>query len=205
MNTASASPLAPAFADPVLETQAVFRCLLSAFASPGSRHDLPIALAAPNGLNMAAYAALLCLVDHQTPVWLDRDSDHAQSRDALRFHTGCRFTTDRADARFALLTAGPGMAELRHFAQGSPAFPDRSATVILMVAGFEADVEVWLSGPGLAAPRALAVSPCDRAFWQAVDANHQSFPCGVDLVFTCCASLVALPRSTRIDWDVPCT
>ena len=52
-----------AFADPVFESQATFRSVLHAMASPGQIVDAGEALAPPAPLGRAAAAALLTLAD----------------------------------------------------------------------------------------------------------------------------------------------
>jgi alpha-D-ribose 1-methylphosphonate 5-triphosphate synthase subunit PhnH len=59
-----------AFADPVFESQATFRSVLHAMASPGQIVDAGEALAPPAPLGRAAAAALLTLADFETPLWI---------------------------------------------------------------------------------------------------------------------------------------
>ena len=86
---AAAPALAPAFADPVDNAQAVFRAVMDAMARPGTAQTLAPALAPPAPLSRSAGAIALTLLDYESPFWLDetlsRQRDVAQW---LRFHTG---------------------------------------------------------------------------------------------------------------------
>ena len=123
--------IAAGFADPALDAQATFRCLLEAIAHPGRIVIAPDGLPAPPAPLLRA--------------GLRRSPDPARLRDAalarpgagdaavidsLRLHCGCPIVP-QAKARFALL-AGPG-APLAAFDQGTPEYPDRSATLIWQV------------------------------------------------------------------------
>ena len=59
-----------AFADPVFESQAVFRRIMRAMAAPGTILVCGEALAPPAPLAPAAAAALLTLADFETPLWI---------------------------------------------------------------------------------------------------------------------------------------
>ena len=65
------SRIAPGFADPVRDSQAVFREVMESVARPGRVAQLGFAAAAPHGLSRAAGAVALTLFDFETPVWLD--------------------------------------------------------------------------------------------------------------------------------------
>ncbi|MBN3858529.1 hypothetical protein G3N59_34585 [Paraburkholderia sp. Ac-20340] len=91
--------LAPGFADPVHDTQAVFRTLLNALARPGTIESidtlLPAADAATDAdgtprAGLAAFAALLSLADYATPIWLAQPD--AALAAALRFHADAPLT-----------------------------------------------------------------------------------------------------------------
>ena len=63
--------LAPGFADPVLDSQGVFRAVMEALARPGTPQRLPVVLAPPAPLTPALAAIALTLADHEAPLWLD--------------------------------------------------------------------------------------------------------------------------------------
>ncbi|MCG8428927.1 MAG: phosphonate C-P lyase system protein PhnH, partial [Chromatiales bacterium] len=82
------------FADPVRESQQVFRQVLDAMSRPGTIVTLePVEVLEP--LSSATQALALALFDYETPVWLPSDL-LAQSGawQSIKFHTGCPVTAD---------------------------------------------------------------------------------------------------------------
>jgi alpha-D-ribose 1-methylphosphonate 5-triphosphate synthase subunit PhnH len=53
-------------------------------------------------------------------------------------------------------------------------------------------------GPGIREAQPLAIGGLPEGFWAEWQANHSSFPQGVDIFFTCGAQVLGLPRTTRI-------
>jgi alpha-D-ribose 1-methylphosphonate 5-triphosphate synthase subunit PhnH len=188
--------IAAGFADPTLDAQATFRCLLKAIAHPGRIVMAPEGLPVPPAPLLApAYAAALTLLDFETPLWLDEALATPEVIDSLRLHCGCPIAP-QAQARFALL-AGPG-APLAGFDQGTPEYPDRSATLIWQVESLATDRGVLLTGPGIRSGTRLQVSGLPDDFWQLWGMSHRQFPLGVDVVFVTTDRLAALPRSTEV-------
>jgi alpha-D-ribose 1-methylphosphonate 5-triphosphate synthase subunit PhnH len=95
--------LSPGFADPVTDAQLCFRAVLDAMARPGQVHRVG-GVEAPAPLCVAAGAALLTLVDHETPLWLDPAA--AAARTWIAFHCGAPFSGP-SQAAFALALALP--------------------------------------------------------------------------------------------------
>lgn len=187
--------LAPGFADPPLAAQACFRHLLAAMARPGTIATLD-PVPAPWPLAPAAGAVALTLCDADTPVWLDAALAVPAVLDWLRFHTGCRIAAAPEDAAFAF-AAGPAVPFDR-FATGSDEFPDRSATAVLQIDGFEAGAVLRLEGPGIEHAATLRARGLPAGFlaWRA--ANRALYPRGVDVVLVAGNALAALPRSTVV-------
>jgi alpha-D-ribose 1-methylphosphonate 5-triphosphate synthase subunit PhnH len=185
--------IAAGFADPALDAQATFRCLLEAIAHPGRIVMAPGGLPLPPApLLPPAYAVALTLLDFETPLWLDPALATPAVVDSLRLQCGCPIAL-QAKARFALL-AGPG-APLAAFDQGTPEYPDRSASLIWQIDGLEAGRGVRLTGPGIRTGTRLHVEGVAADFWAQWRTNHQQFPLGVDVVFLTGDRLAALPRS----------
>lgn len=172
-----------------------FRATLEAMARPGAAQTLRGAQG-PAPMSAAASAVLLTVLDHGTPLALLGDFDRGEVRDWLRFHTACSFSTPEQAA--FVLTDWAHALPLERFAQGSAAYPDKSATLIVELAQW-GEPRVRLSGPGLphATPAALPFDP-------ALVSNHQGFPLGVDFLFTCGDQVVGLPRSTQVE-ELSCT
>jgi len=193
------SALAPAFADPVLEAQAVFRAVMDAMARPGTVKSISGDLDPPRPLSRAAASVLLALLDHETPFWLDAPlADAADVVGWILFHTGAPHVTQPDEAAFAIL-ADPAQAPLlERFALGSVEYPDRSATLILQVESFSG-MPVRLTGPGIAETLSFAASPLPGGFLAQMEANRALFPRGIDLIFVTEDALAAMPRSTHVE------
>lgn len=192
--------IAAGFADPALDAQATFRRLLEAIAHPGRIVAAPPRLPEPPGPLLApCYAAALTLLDFETPLWLDPGLATPDVIESLRLQCGCPIVP-QANARFALL-AGTGVP-IASFDQGTPEYPDGSATLIWQVESLRADRGVLLSGPGIRTGTRLQVEGLPDNFWSQWTMNHQQFPLGVDVVFVTTDRLAALPRSIEVAIEV---
>lgn len=196
--SAPATSLLPGFDNPVDDAQQVFRATLHAFARPGQLQAIPVTSGVPEGLSPALAALLLTLADPDTPVWLPPGVP-AAARAFLRFHCGCPLTDDLGAATFVCVLAGHAMPALAECAQGQPAFPDRSATLMVEVASLTDGDTLTLRGPGIATTQTLRVAglPADfRASWHA---NNAGFPLGVDLLLASGDRFCALTRTTHVE------
>jgi alpha-D-ribose 1-methylphosphonate 5-triphosphate synthase subunit PhnH len=80
---------AMAFADPAFESQAAFRAILRAIASPGAIEPCGRGLKPPSPLSPAAAAAILTLADFETPLWIAPSlAEWGEAAAYLKFHTG---------------------------------------------------------------------------------------------------------------------
>ncbi len=184
-------------ADPALASQAAFRAVMEALARPGEIRTVP-GMAAPDALAPATAALVRCLVDYETPVWLDE----ALTRDPavgewIRFGTGAPLARMPGDAAFALINDPLAMPDFAEFALGSEEYPDRSTTVIIQITRFTGR-SLTLCGPGLKGARNFSAEPLPDDFAERLVANREFFPRGVDLVLTADDKVAALPRSIRI-------
>jgi alpha-D-ribose 1-methylphosphonate 5-triphosphate synthase subunit PhnH len=192
------SGMAPGFAEPVIEAQRVFRAVLEAMSRPGRAIEISAPSAPVEPLNAAAGAVLLCLADHETPVWIDREASAPGFAPWLGFHCGSPLVTDPALAAFALVTDPATMPPLAVFDGGSEDYPDRSATVIVQVPALTGGEPLRLMGPGIRDRVTFAPLGLPPGFDGWIVDNHARFPCGVDLIFASGNHLAALPRSTRL-------
>jgi alpha-D-ribose 1-methylphosphonate 5-triphosphate synthase subunit PhnH len=190
--------IAPGLADPSHDAQRLFRAVLDAFSHPGRIVALPDAPPGVGPLSAAATAFVLTLVDRDTPLFLAPAFDVAPVRELVRFHTGASIVSREADALFALLTPNR-MPLLDGFAIGSDPYPDRSATLVVELPRLTGGTPRSLRGPGIAAHAEIAVAGLPDPFWTEWAANHALFPCGVDVVLTAGAGLLALPRSIVVE------
>lgn len=192
-----AASLLPGFDNPVDDAQQVFRATLEAFAHPGRLETLPVTSGVPEGLSPALAALLLTLADPDTPVWLPADVP-APARAFLRFHCGCPLVDQLDAATFVCVPAGHAMPALADCAQGLPAYPDRSATLIVEVASLTEGEALSLNGPGIETTQALTVTGLPADFQASWRANNAGFPLGVDLLLASGDQFCALTRTTHL-------
>ncbi|MBP0595523.1 phosphonate C-P lyase system protein PhnH [Paraburkholderia sp. LEh10] len=209
------STLTPGFADPVHDTQAVFRTLLDTLSRPGkigtiddvlpasrnhalnharsdARNNLPHVRA-----DLAAFAALLALCDYSTPVWLAQPD--AVLGSALRFHTGAPLVDEPQDAAFAYVHDASMLTPLSSFALGEPETPEQSVTLIIRVDSLTQGLPVVLDGPGIEHTHTIAPSGLPERFWRERAELAPLFPCGIDCYLVCGDTLIGLPRTTRVE------
>jgi alpha-D-ribose 1-methylphosphonate 5-triphosphate synthase subunit PhnH len=185
----------PGFADPVRDAQRTFRLMLEAMSRPGRVVEAGASVRV-NGIGPAAGAVALALCDLETPVWLDPDT--AAAAPWLRFHCGAPIVAAAGDGRFAFIRRPEAMPSLDAFALGSDEYPDRSATLVIEVAGLRSGAGLALSGPGIDGMVRLTVDGIGAGFWRERAEFAELFPRGLDLVFTCGERLAALPRTTIV-------
>ena len=181
--------LAGGFADPPTGAARAFRAALTAMSRPG-RIETIESVAAPEGLSPAAATVLLTLCDTSTPVYLAGRADCDSAREWLAFQTGAP-TTGPSHAVFAV-GDWDALLPLDQYPQGTPEYPDRSATLIVEMPRIDASGST-LRGPGIRDTAALGL-PDEAAF----RANAARFPLGLDFFFTAGDALAALPRTTRV-------
>ncbi|MFM0731659.1 phosphonate C-P lyase system protein PhnH [Paraburkholderia sediminicola] len=191
------STLTPGFADPVHDTQAVFRTLLDALSRPGTvgvvENGLPEVRA--TRAEFAAFAALLTLCDYATPVWLAQADTALDS--ALRFHTGAPLVDEPGLAAFAYIHDASAMPALESFALGEAESPEHSVTVLIRVEALTGGTPVVLSGPGIQHTTTIAPIGLPEHFWRERAALAPLFPCGIDCYLVCGNTLIGLPRTTQ--------
>ncbi|MGE4369979.1 MAG: phosphonate C-P lyase system protein PhnH [Burkholderiaceae bacterium] len=180
-------------ADPVHDSQQLFRHALSALAEPGRLNSVPVTepLAPLHG---TTYGVCLTLLDHETPLWISPALDGDAVRRSLAFHCACPVTGVREQARFALLGAQDA-SDLAGFPVGTDRDPHEACTLIIQLDALEGGSPSYWQGPGIPERRRMAL-PLPDAFWTA--RRTVSFPRGLDVIFAAPGGLVGLPRSTRV-------
>lgn len=177
------------FTNPPLDAAHAFRAAMNAMARPGQIQDIAGALP-PGGISAAAGSLLLTLCDAEAGVFLAPETDSKALRGWLAFHTGARVVpAEQAD--FAL-GGWEELMPLSRFRNGTPEYPDRSATMIAEVAGFDAP-NAQLRGPGIKDTARMQL-PELAAFQN----NAALYPLGLDFFFTAGTQVAALPRSTQV-------
>ncbi|WP_313616082.1 phosphonate C-P lyase system protein PhnH [Agrobacterium sp.] len=191
--------LSGGFADPVFESQGVFRKLMDGMAQPGTIHHAESRVKPPVPLGKAAGAVLLTLCDHDTPFWMNGELAKSGVPGWLAFHSGAELESDKGLARFAVFEAGAALASLGLFSVGTQEYPDRSTTVLIEVAALEGGAPLRLTGPGIQTERHIAPEGLPQVFLHMWVENRLAFPRGIDVILTSGDQFLCLPRSTRID------
>jgi alpha-D-ribose 1-methylphosphonate 5-triphosphate synthase subunit PhnH len=188
-----------AFADPAVESQAAFRAILRAIASPGAIETCGRGLAPPSPLSPAAAAAILTLADFETPLWIASSlAAGGEAAAYLKFHTGAPLAASPGQAAFALIDLERDGLDLKSFAQGEPDYPDRSTTVVAQTRSLARRPGMRIAGPGVSGTAEFDFSPTPGDFLSQWEANRATFPLGVDLILTHGTELAVLPRSVRV-------
>lgn len=184
------SALTGGFATPAHDSARAFRSVMEAMARPGQIHQLQGA-APPAPLSVAAGVLLLTLLDEGTPLYLCGAHDCQPVRDWVTFHTGAPLVGPET-AAFAL-GDWAALQPLDRYALGDPAYPDRSATLIV-----ECD-QLATRGPMLTGPGIETATRLNLPETAAFRANRALFPLGFDTLFTAGDRIAGLPRSTRVE------
>lgn len=196
--TIDLNQMTPGFSDPVFNSQETFRAILGAMAHPGRIVTAGSALDSPHPLNRASAAVCLTLLDFETPLWTDLDSDQ-MAIGWLRFHCGCPVGQNLSEATFAMITNNDAMPSLNKFKSGNDECPESSTTLIIQTNGLSSMDGKRLSGPGIETFSTLKMEGLTERFWQDRQIQFTMFPLGVDIIFTCESRLVALPRTTKVE------
>ncbi len=187
------------FADAAFESQAAFRAVLKAIASPGAIEACGMSLAPPPPLAPAAAAAILTLADFETPLWIAPSlAANGEAVAYLKFHTGAPPAASSDEAAFALIDLEWDSLDLSGFAQGLAEYPDRSTTIVVQTRSLTRRSGLRVSGPGVRGAAEIEFEPMPHDFLSQWQANHSTFPLGVDLILVHGVELAVLPRSVRI-------
>lgn len=190
------------FANPVHDSQQVFRIVLEALSRPGRVLSVPVLPpqeVLPQGLPSVLAALALTLCDSDTPLWLAPALNTEPVRQWLRFSCSCPLTNEPNAAAFALIDTPAGLPALHTFAQGEAAYPDRSTT--LMVAGLSFSPQCQgfsLRGPGIKDSQHLPCHGLPADFAEEWASNTAVYPLGVDILLCAETQLAGLPRTSRM-------
>ena len=189
------SPLAAALPDVVHASQHAFRAVLNALSRPGLVCSLGPGLPGV-ALGGAMARALLSLTDDETPVWWQPGD--AALQHWLRFHTSAPVATQPELASFAVVQVSQCALNLSAFAAGTATAPECSTTLLIELPALSGGAPTQWRGPGIKDSCQLELPALPSDFWAQWQANHATFPQGVDIIFTCGDSCLGLPRSTRV-------
>ena len=187
--------LAAGLPDGVHDAQKAFRAVLDALARPGQSRVIGPALPGV-ALGGAMARLLLSLCDDDTPVWWH--SEGAGLPHWLRFHVGAPVADAPGTASFAVFNdLGQGL-NLADFAAGTAAAPEVSTTLLIELPSLTNGPVLAWHGPGIQTVQRVGLQGLPEDFWTQWQANHAGFPQGVDIIFTCGAQALGLPRTTRV-------
>jgi alpha-D-ribose 1-methylphosphonate 5-triphosphate synthase subunit PhnH len=196
----SVAELPAGFADKVLSAQSTFRSVMDAMARPGSVQRISAVSGTPATMMRGTAAIALTLFDHDTPIWLDEGmSATSDAAKWLKFHTSAPVIADSSISSFALIGASENLLALDRFAFGSNEYPDRSTTLILQVESLTEGPAFELRGPGIDGTAILRASVAPHDLFERLAINVALFPRGIDVVLVDDASIVAIPRTTRLE------
>ena len=200
MDRVSIQAIGIGLADPVLDSQRIFRLTLEAMSHPGRVIELPGLVDTPSLVPDAIASICLALADLDTPVWIQPGKSFPGRELAamLRFHCGCTITANPENAAFAVIHDARRMDSLQRFAAGTAEYPDRSTTLLVAIGDFEQGDPWVLKGPGIAGHRTLSPAGLPEWFRREWNENTSLFPRGVDLVLCSGRRIAGLPRTTMI-------
>lgn len=186
------------FSAPVLDSQSSFRAILNALSFPGRIHTIPAPPEAPDGWSTALAAIALTMLDADSPVYLDSLARTPGAEAFVRFHAGAPIADAPGDGAFAVLLA-PDSAPFDDFSLGEDQYPDRSATLVCAVSAFHGGQAMRLTGPGVETFIDIAPTGLGDGFWAAWARNSALYPLGYDVLLTCGAEVIGLPRSVAAE------
>jgi alpha-D-ribose 1-methylphosphonate 5-triphosphate synthase subunit PhnH len=187
---------APTLTPRAAREQQTFRVLLDAMARPGSLSHLPLHSA--GGDFAPAVSALETLVDHEVTFAIAAEAP--ELLEIVLRQTGGRHAA-AAIADYVVCSAAELAGVLGEVKCGELEQPDRSATVICLVAGLFAESgsgdAIVLSGPGIDGRRVLRADGFDALARRVFSERNGTPPLGVDLIlFTAAGDVTCLPRYT---------
>jgi alpha-D-ribose 1-methylphosphonate 5-triphosphate synthase subunit PhnH len=188
----------------VHESQAIFRCLLTALCQPGRIEILPSTV---RSRIAPALAPLMALLSHDTPFTVI-GNDSSTLSTALAQATFGR-ATNPDDASFVALMDDASM-DLRTLRHGTDHRPDEACQVSIAVAGSiragdEHNAAFGLTGPGVPERRWVAVDADDTErtrIERLLAMRVENPPCGFDVwLIDSHGAVVGLPRTTRLEFE----
>jgi alpha-D-ribose 1-methylphosphonate 5-triphosphate synthase subunit PhnH len=187
------------FADPVMQSQTVFRAIMDALANPGTVQKVITPVFVSSRLTPELASTLLTLTDHDTPIWLsDALRGDAAAVEFIGFHTGATVVSEPGRAAFAFATVASELPSFDQFNLGTQEYPDRSTTIVLAVEALTGGQTLITRGPGIKDHGHISPVGLPGDFVSQWSANRALFPRGVDLLLVAPDAVMGLPRSTRI-------
>lgn len=197
--------------EPVRDTQVTFRVVLDVMARPGTVRRLPVS-ARDAPVNPWLAAALVTLLDHEVSLAVEPfDGSDVLERFVRQRTAVAAATAEAADFVVASTDHLDPNLPLR-LRQGTLAYPNDSATLLLLVSGLDEappssrpvasagtdGLLLDLAGPGVPPGHRVWIGGLDPALFEARD-EVAEYPRGIDLILVDPSGRVAaLPRTTAI-------
>ncbi|QOZ33239.1 phosphonate C-P lyase system protein PhnH [Bradyrhizobium sp. CCBAU 53421] len=196
---AAKSVIHSGFKDPVFDSQAVFRTILSCQGYPGRTFSLDRTVDGPRPFSVATAAVCLTLLDFETTLWLDKQGRGDDIIDWLSFHCCAPLTKDHRKTQYAIVVDPSTMPSICEFSPGEVESPEFGATLIVQVPSFADGPRTQWSGPGIRETVQPRIAGLPGQFWADWEKNREIYPRGVDVFFTSGSSIVGLPRSVHVE------
>lgn len=175
--------------------QATFRQLLDAMARPGTIAQAG-AHGHASGANAYVVTVLEALLDHEV-AFATAPGNPELEESVLRVTASHLAPLEAAD--FIVADGAGAEAALRAAKEGDPEYPDRNATVVLLVDAIGQGEEMVLEGPGINGTRAVRVAGFAPGIRALRDERNAELPLGIDLVLLARdGQLTCIPRYTRV-------
>jgi alpha-D-ribose 1-methylphosphonate 5-triphosphate synthase subunit PhnH len=179
----------------VLHTQRLFRALMQAMSNPGM--IVPVEKQPETTLLQSICETLL---DHEVLLAVVGQGVDTNFINDIRMFCACRCVPIE-NADYVVVFGGSSGGQLINISVGTPEQPDRGATVIYPVDHLNARgrVKITLNGPGIRKESEIFLDGVDAQELELARQLNSRFPLGIDLLFCDSESVLALPRSTRME------
>lgn len=152
----------------------------------------------PDGLSPVLADLALTLCDGESPLWLSPGRGRMKRQRGSVSTAAARSSKRRTRRPSRWWRTLPNCRPWSAFAQGVPAYPDRSATVLLAGLAFDAGTRFRGSGPGICGESTFTCT-LPEDFAERWRENTSGFPLGVDMLLCGADGVAGLPRTTRLE------
>ena len=190
--------------DPIHDSQKLFRQLLDCMSRPTSIQYLEADLQVPKPLLLATALSAFSLFDQQVSFY--HSLGERIISEYLTQNTGA-METKPSIADFVILDGSIYAVDLTLLKQGSPEYPDESASIFLQVERLSktplgASWEITATGPGINASDKLYVQGLKENYLEVLSDINSTYPQGIDLYLSSSEnSICGIPRSIQLSWN----
>lgn len=177
------------------QTQKVFKAVMQAMANPGRIVEIGKLAEKP-----MLFRICETLLDQEIRfAVIGRGVEKGMIED-IYVLTGCHCVSMET-ADFVVVTGGSSDGSLKKISVGVLDRPEKGATVLYPVDGFNkaGDVGLKLSGPGINGESMVEIRGVEAEDMAIAAQLNGGFPLGIDLLLFDASSVLAVPRSTKIE------